>query len=343
MRLLIMIKNYITLLLLLIIFFVGAPGFSLAQFLPGVDSGFLSIYPEFPKPNETFTAEIKSYSFDLSVADIVWSINGKEYRRGKGLTIINVTAGDVGSVTKLHVFAITREGYPINQEAVIIPARVNLLFEADTYTPPFYKGKPMYSYQGRVRVVAIPEMVDINGKRLEINQINFKWKERGQVLSARSGIGRNTYSFTGGIIARSRELELEASSLDGNVVAVNTVLFSPIAPKVLVYEKDPAYGYMFNKAIGDNLLVSKDEMTLSIFPYFFNTDERGGFNMDYKWVVNANVAKRGSEARDIIIKKPSGVSGVSEIVASAANTIEYFQYGEKNISAKFGLNSLFNF
>ena len=50
---------------------------------------------------------------------------------------------------------------------------IDLFWEADTYTPPFYRGHSQVSAESEVEVVADAYIYDRTGKKLPDNQLNF--------------------------------------------------------------------------------------------------------------------------------------------------------------------------
>jgi hypothetical protein len=112
--------------------------------------------PVRPEPNQTVTVSIESYATDLSRSTISWYLNNVLTKEGTGLKQFTFKTGRAGSVSNILIVVKTSEGALLQETLNIHPASLDLVWEAQSYTPPFYKGKAFYPYQGTVKVVAMP-------------------------------------------------------------------------------------------------------------------------------------------------------------------------------------------
>ena len=113
--------------------------------------------PKYPKPNELVRITIESYLTDLNKATLAWSVNGDVVTQGIGKKTFSFNNGASGKTTRVSVLIRTNGGEVVVKEFSFSPIGVTILWEADTYTPPFYKGKPLASAQSSIRAVAIPD------------------------------------------------------------------------------------------------------------------------------------------------------------------------------------------
>ena len=79
---------------------------------------------------------------------------------------------------------------------------VDILWQGEVYTPPFYQGKTFWSKQSRVTLVAIPHGLGNTAN------LNYKWTKNGTVLGNINGIGRNYLSFVDSIYPDHKLLKL---------------------------------------------------------------------------------------------------------------------------------------
>lgn len=313
--------------------FLFSPLIVSAQF-PGVDLANLTISPQNPGPNQTVTAKLNSNVTDLNRADITWSVNGETKGSGKGLKTFTFTAGNLGARTTLEVLMVSSEGYPWSQNITISPAKIDLLVEALSYTPPFYRGKAYFPYQGQARVVAVPSFVDENGKQIPPERLVFKWKEGERNLVDSSGVGRNILIYKGSIPIRAKGVSVEVTSLDQQYVAEKTINITPVEPKVILYENDPEYGALYNRALSDPLNLNKEQLAIVATPYFFNSTDSSGYNLKYEW--NLNGTPVGNGGNSLVLHNPGGGGGTASLSLQLSNTVDYFQFASATLNITFG-------
>jgi len=143
-------------------------------------------------PNALLRVSATSYSFDLNSSDIVWKVNGKVFKRGTGEKIIDVMLGDAGSGTKIEIDATVISGQTYHKETVVIPATVDLLWQAYTYTPAWYKGKPLPSSTSDVKIVAVPYFKTAGGEMLSASDLTYNWNLNYKNIGSASGYGKTS-------------------------------------------------------------------------------------------------------------------------------------------------------
>jgi hypothetical protein len=162
--------------------------------LPGGIEEQISIVqvPTIPQPGQGVSVQISSYSSDLNKARITWTLDGRVLSSQTGATSLQFTAPQSGETSRL-VITITKEGGgTITKTIVINPAEVDLIYEADTYTHPFYKGKRLYTSESNVDFIAIPNFVR-NGRKIPSSELVYTWKINGNVRQDVSGYGRSVF------------------------------------------------------------------------------------------------------------------------------------------------------
>lgn len=163
-----------------------------------------------------------------------------------------------------------------------LPGGVSLLWEADSYTPPLYKGKALYSAGGDVRFIAMPD--DHLGTP---GDLVYEWSVDGNVFGSDSGQGVQTFTIGGSdlnptpfVAVRVRETS------NGDVLAAAGMELQPTPPSVSLYENDPASGVQFQNTLQGELSLQDDEVILSAHPYFFSTTQKK--DVEYEWRLNGN-------------------------------------------------------
>lgn len=203
---------------------------------------------------------------------------------------------------------------------------VDILWQSETYAPPFYKGRSLWTTQSRIIFVAIPQ-----GLGNPAN-LNYKWTRNGTVLGDISGVGRNSLSFTDSILSRPQSIMVEIISSNDTVLASSTVAVAPIAPTLAIYENNPLYGFMFHKEIGEGLRLQAREIAFTAFPFFFSTPSRTHSSMTYEWRTNTGVTDNGNSVTYRTQDDAAGAAGV-RVRAGSASAIT--QSVDRNFSIQF--------
>src|SRR3990167_10337236 len=75
---------------------------------------------------------------------------------------------------------------------------VDLLWQGNSYVPPFYEGRTLWSSQSRITFLAIPHGAGIGNPA----NLTYKWTKNGTVLGNINGVGKNTLSFIDSILSK---------------------------------------------------------------------------------------------------------------------------------------------
>lgn len=213
---------------------------------------------------------------------------------------------------------------------------VDLLWQGDTYTPPFYQGRSLWSTQSDITFVAIPQ-----GLGNPAN-LNYKWTKNGSVLGSFSGVGRNTLSFSDSILSITQTIRVDIISTtnidilsdENPVMASASITLTPTSPSLNIYESSPLYGFMFHKSVGNNYQLKEKEITFTAFPYFFSVNTRLDNSLAYEWRTNTG----GLETRDsVTYRVPDNTSGgSSQVSLRAFHKNQITQDARKSFLVEFG-------
>ncbi len=215
-------------------------------------------------------------------------------------------------------------------------SNVDLLWQTNTYTPPFYKGKALYTTQSTVTVVAVPHIFTKNGTLLEPKDLVFTWKQDYKVMGSLSGFGVDSYSFKGAVLGKPTLIEVEISTPTEGSKAKQGLTLSARSPEAIVYENDPLYGILYNKAITSSFTLPSNEVKLTASPYFFSTDVIGKNNLQYQWDIN-NASTANNTNKSIILRHGGDIAGSSNISLVISNTVDFFQKIGFNFQVNFGI------
>ncbi len=299
----------------------------------------VKIIPSNPGPNETVRITIESYLSNMNKATISWSLNGIVAMQGIGKTSFSFKNGAAGKTTSLVVSILTNDGERVVKEFSWTPVGITLLWEAGTYTPPFYRGKALLSPQAQVKMTAIP---DNTGTRnaLSAGNLVYVWERNGAVISDASGYGKNSFSFVGPKPYDETNVKVRTSSIDNTVNSESRVYLPLSNPLILFYEKDPLLGVWYNKPLDTEAMLKKKELSISAEPYFFSGEARVGENastLKYIWSVNGNEVQ--NYGRTITLRNDTGAEGKSLVSLTMRGVSKTFQSASRNLRVNFTENN----
>jgi hypothetical protein len=279
----------------------------------------VEITPENPKPYDSVTIKLNSYSTDLNKARIEWKSGAKIIASGVGRTSYTIDTFEINTSVVVDVF-ITPEGSmgSIAKRILIVPTVVDLLWESvDGYTPPFYKGKSLISRESLIKVVALP----VIAQNMNTAQLTYQWKKDSQTKQNNSGFGRNYYLFTNDILKQKEEVSVSVSSVSGDYYSEGKIEIPTSEPKLIFYKKSPILGVLYNKALVNDSYFPEKEFTITAEPYFLAIKEKEPLFKN-TWKVNSNLVP--IQGREIILQ-PTATDGYATISVVMENFSTLFQ------------------
>jgi hypothetical protein len=284
----------------------------------------VNVTPTFPKPGDSVNISLEAYGINLDKAPIKWSVDGKVAKESIGAKSFDIKAGKLGEQTVITIEIQPPYSNLMVKTITINPQSVDIIWEADTYTPPFYKGKAMFTPQEKAVFVAMPNITDPSGVQTDPKTLTYKWSRDQEVLGHLSGYGQNYLTYTGNILMRPVETRVEINN--GNASASGYIYVTTKDPETYLYEKNPLYGIMFNKEISNNFVFGdKEERTLAVFPYFFGINSRSANNLKYKWTLNYNQVEVPENQSEITLRNVDKLEGRSLINVTTKNKSNFLQ------------------
>lgn len=262
----------------------------------------INVSPENPKPGDLVTINLETYSLDIDSTEIVWFVNGKQTLKGVGEKRFSFQVGD--SIESKIVVNIYPKNQPkITKTFVFNPSNIDLLWQAETYTPPFYKGKALFSAESAVTMVAIPNFVE-NKNRTPDSSVVYKWIVNREVQGDYSGRGKNSFKYNSDILSQDTVIEVETYPVNNSSKkGSGLVELSEKNSFVLFYEDNPTNGIMFNYSLKNQVdLKNKKEAKISVFPYNFSTNNKNS-GLNYTWYINSEKISLPSNTSSIIVKQ----------------------------------------
>lgn len=236
-----------------------------------------------PQPNQSFKVSVESFSSDLNKANIYWYKNNDLISSGVGVKSQNFVAPGMGKVLSIGLRIETSAGNIITKEYEIAPALVNLTYETQTYTPPFYKGKAIFTHQSQAMIYALPSFIE-DGIIKNPKELVYTWEINGSVQQSSSGYGRDTFLYQGSIIPQPVLITVTVESDTSNQVALNDIVLEPAETEVLLVQEHPLYGMIYNQ--NNEIRSDLNSVIIHAIPLFSSVSTRENSVLDYIWSLN---------------------------------------------------------
>ncbi|MBY0110905.1 hypothetical protein K2Y00_02790 [Patescibacteria group bacterium] len=299
-----------------------AQGFSAG----GVEPLTVTLNPQYPRPFDTVTITPRSNLIDLAAARVVVSVNGEIIEDGSGSRSVQTRVGAAGTRSVIRVTATEASGQVYAKEMVVTPADVALIIDAASTAHPFYEGARLVAPEGRVRVIAIPDLRTSAGATIPPQSLVYTWKNGDRVLLEHSGIGRSVLDATAPVRHRDAKITVTVSTQDKAVSASAVTTVSPVDPFVRVYTSSPLLGPSFENALSQSVTMEGDEDTFRAVPYFFRTTP------EMAWSVNG-VAGEKDDTLTVRITEPGRGTARIEVSALGGGV---FQNAQAFFTLSFG-------
>jgi hypothetical protein len=263
--------------------------------------------PSHPSPGSTVTLTAQSPLLDLENSDVEWTVNGTSAGSGQS---ISIQLGALGTQTVVSVSVSGASGSDSTQLS-IVPTSVDLLWEAVSYTPPFYQGRALPTSGTMIRVLAIPHFVGSSGA-IPASGIDFTWHLNNAVQSGQSGVGESSAVFPAATLYDSDTITVDAETPDGSISGEATLSIRTGDPELVLYEDSPLFGIMYHQALGQSDVAGESETSFAAVPYFADATSANDPGLAYSWSVNGSqVATDAQDPSEITVDAKS--AGVAQI------------------------------
>jgi hypothetical protein len=295
----------------------------------------ISFFPQYPSPGAEVTARLKSYSFDPNRAEIVWLVDGKVLAKGVGGRDFKFIAPDFGKEKKIDVYVSTLEGIISSSSFKFTGNDVDLLWQAMTTVPLWYKGKAMPSVQSQIKMTAKPYLFS-GGALISDSNLVYEWSVNFKKDINKSGMGKNYFLFKIKDNSEDYIISIRVSSKDGLMVFEKSMTFSTtdIDPKFVFYKEDILNGTQYNEAFPDNFQLNEDELILKAEPFFFSKENAG--NLSYSWTMNGEGIQSQDKPNIVDLRINPGSSGSAAIGLEIKNPFSMFQSAVKSLNINYG-------
>ncbi len=299
-----------------------------AQIFDDASSAQLVTSPEYPAPHSAVTISLEAYSMNTSGATVWWYVDGAERADARNARSMTLTTGDLGDRLVVTVKVIPSSGRTITLTHTINPSEVDLVVEANTYVPAFYKGRALPSGESVVRAIAIPH----SAPSVSISSLTYEWTQGDTVLFGGPVKGKYSADIT---MSRFDDdyLRVRVTNASGQAIGGKTIQLLPIEPELHFYEENPLRG-LNSKAIRDSLMLIGDETTIHAEPYFMTTNLTPS-SITFDWKINdVAVTTNQADAHTLTLRR-IGNGGSANIGVNALTRTVIPQYVQKTFTVMF--------
>lgn len=304
--------------LIALLFFMGT-SVAYAQSSVVPDPVQYTVSPENPGPNQVVNILVEGVGQFLGNSKITWQQNGQTVTSATNKTSFSFTTGGIGTATRIRISIDSPIQGLITKEFVFNPSVVNLVWEADTYTPFLYKGKALYTAGSNLKVVAFPTVM-VGGALVTPNKLSFQWRRDDTLVADASGLGKNVFSFQGDQLQPQENVSVTVYS-GTTPVARGEISIPASEPKVILYVQDPLRGQLYDQGLVGDTILSQTETTFKAEPYFFSAPSVARGALQYSWVVNNEDTTGPDSAKGLLTLRQTGKGqGVAQLAVSVQNT-----------------------
>jgi len=304
--------------------------------IPVGDFVQVEVSPETPRSQQNVTITVRSFSIDIQNSMLTWKVNGTQVAQGKGVTVQQVQTGKPGVTTVVDITIQTADGVSVAKKVTLNPGDVDIIWETDSYVPPFYKGRPWFTYQGELNLVAVPNFITKSGARIDPKTLVYTWEQDGRVLGSFSGYGKNSLKLKGGVLIKPTEIAVTVTGQGADMPRAETSMaLEATEPEIVFYEESPLYGTLYNKAVGNAFTLRDSEATFTAVPYFFSNSSKNTDALGYTWSINNRERADLGETESITLRQKADVEGSSSVALTIKNAQDIFQEARKAFTVQF--------
>lgn len=315
-------------------FFAIALFFIIGSPLTALAAGPINIrtIPAFPGPETFTTVRVESFIVDIKGSRLIWLLNDAPVQDGIGATEYKFTTGGLGSESIFEVLISTPDGKNFKETLRIYPAAIDLLWEADTYTPPFYKGKALPTHRSSIKVMALPQF---GSEKISTQTAHYQWT-LNQSTGAGKGTGISSVSVEASPQGGAVSITAEVTSNDGLHKGARTMQIPSVSPEVVFYEDSPIYGIRWERALLGIVSTPDPEYRVHGTPFFFAKTDRDYGNLVYQWYVNNQPLRMSPGVNeDITVLRGDAPSAQHKVLLRAQNNKRPTQKGAQAFDIRF--------
>lgn len=286
----------------------------------------LQLQPTAPEAEEEFEVSLKGDVFNRSA--IQWFINGSEKTEVKNSNIISLEAPKVGESMTVSAQVTLTDGSVVITKETLTPARVDLIIEANTVVPPFYKGRKLPSSGSTLTATALTFTKETKFP----SEYTYIWKVDNKTQDGGATLGKNNLSFVPSF-ENEVIISVDVLTRGGKLVATKAQVIPIVSPEIHFYEKNPLRGLSF-VALPNPFIFVGDEITVRAEGYFMGS-ELMGENVLREWKIDNSTTESSNDSDEEITLNKSDTSGSSVLSFHIRNLKQLLQGAKRSITIQF--------
>lgn len=300
-----------------------------AQLSTGVGTISIALSPAYPDPGQMVTATLNDYAVDTTGASIAWYINGKRVPAVTDQRSISFPAGALGTKTVIKEVSTLPNGATMTATAVAPVVRVDLLVEANTIAPAFYRGRTVPAIGSIVRVTALP----FDGSGAAASNYDYTWTVNDSVINGGAVHGQNAIQFAAGF-SRDLTVTVQVTNYQGATVGKKSIMIPLQKPHLLFYRIDPLSG-IAREAMSNPYTMTAPEIQVQAVPY--GIDRSLLSQSPYiAWKLNGSpIQNQSSIPEEITLRKTASTTGSFLLDFHIRNLQQLLQGVEDSITINF--------
>jgi len=299
----------------------------------------LTVSPQYPAPGETVRLSLNSYSIDLERSSITWRSNGTVIANGGGVKEASVVVGKLGSATRVSVSVIDENGDPWGTEAVLRPAEIDIIWNADSYAPPFFKGRARAGASSEIRAHALVRFVRADGSLVPESDIIYTWFQNGAEKPAVSGRGKSSARLPAPALRGTDSIAIRAETLDRAYSGATSVAVPKSDAFLTLYENHPLFGILYHRAIIGEVNTNEREQKVTAVPYFSQVFSPDDDSLSYSWAVNGVSITAEPDEPSTLTLSVDGYSGPADITLTLTSATDMLLRAAGSWNMVFGANT----
>jgi hypothetical protein len=252
----------------------------------------LKVTPETPGPGDAVHFVVESPVYSLTKDSISWYINAKLVASGAGVTSIDATIDSKGTPLKVSVSVADAVWGDASNALIITPIQLDILYDAPSYVPPFYRGRALPSAGGLMRLQAVGRFVQ-NGTGIPNSSISYTWMRNGRVLGDVSGFGKSSVTIASPALYGSDTISVHAVTRNETMAANASVVIPAATPVLALYEDHPLFGIKYFSAL-PNETPAFGDATVAAVPYFAPATIINDPTLQFSWTLNGRTINASS-------------------------------------------------
>jgi hypothetical protein len=295
--------------------------------------------PAYPVPNTPVRISVQSSAIDLAESTILWTVGTTTVAEGVGITSIRPLAGPVGSNRLVTVEVSSAEG-STRAQTRLATTEIDLLWESDSYTPPFYRGRTLAGTQSQIRMQAIPRFRLPDGTYIAEKDIVYDWYRNDTLVVNASGRGKSTAILKGPSPYGADTVTVRARS--GTLVGEARVRIPAQDTPLSLYENHPLFGILYHRALEGGVSTLETEQVVTAVPYFANIDSPSNNALSYEWVVNGTPVQSSAAEPETLTISVENYTGPARIELTVTSAADIVMRAARSWEMQFGSTSIFD-